>query len=493
MRQPRLARILLVLAVLLSGALVFAAQAAPAAQSAGQGLVPAFQAPEQGAPPARIAVVHAAPFGANIAATNVTVVATVLGQDFLITNSFRFGDVVPYVTVPSATYMVKIYAGSLTLPIPAGTTPVKEATVNLAAGTDYTAVAIGRNTSTYPIDILLLNDTTAEPGSGLGKVRVLHAAPFADAGPAATGVDILTDAGNPIGVNNLLYPTATDFVTFPAATYNLKVVPTGQPSAPPIIDLDPFTLSTNDRVTAIAVGLGTAEFPARVLLLPFIEREPARVRLVHAAPFAAGSATVTVRINGQVFTNSFDFREITPYTTLPAGIYNVEIFAGNTVSGTPAIATPLVLQDGQSYTVVAMGSGSAPFPLKLRQLVDNNTVPTGVRLRVLHAAPFAATVAGTAVDVRLQDGTAIPELGNIVYDDLRSVLLPSGGTLDLKVVPAGQATGTPIIDPGALTFANGSAFTVIAVGGPNAQAAGLLLLDDLSVTQAIYLPLIAKR
>lgn len=488
MRQPRLASILLALAVLLSGAFAFTAHAAPAAQ----GSAPAFQLPEQGGAPARIAVVHAAPFGADVAATNVTVVATVLGQDFLITNSFRFGDVVPYVTVPAATYQVKIYAGSLTLPIPGGTTPVVQKSVTLAAGVDYTAVAVGRNNAAYPLDILLLNDTTAAPGSGLGKVRILHAAPFADAGPAATGVNVVTEAGASIGVNNLLYPTATDFLTLPVGTYDLKVVAAANP-ATTIINIDPFTLSTGDRVTAIAVGLGTAEFPARVLLLPFIERAPARVRLVHAAPFAAGSATVTVRINGRVLTNSFDFRDITPYTTLPAGIYSVEVFAGTAATGTPALSAPLVLQDGQSYTAVAMGSGAAAYPLKLRQLTDNTAAPAGVRLRVLHAAPFAPTPAGTAVDVRLQDGTALPDLGNIIYDDLRNVALPAGGTLDLKVVPAGQPNGTPIIDPGALTFATGSAYTVIAVGGANSQGAGLLLLDDLSVTRTVFLPLIAKR
>lgn len=480
MPQPLFARVMLAFAVLLSGALAAATYAAPASQ-----------APEQAAAPARIAVVHAAPFAADVAGTNVTVVATVLGQDFLITNSFKFGDVVPYITVPAATYTVKIYAGSLSLPIPGATAPVYQENVTLAPGTDYTAIAVGRNNAAYPLDILALDDTTALPGSALAKVRVVHAAPFADAGPDATGVDVRTDTNIPVGINNLRYPSNTGFVPLPTGEYNLKVVATGTDTT--VIDIDPITLNAGDIVTAIAVGTGTPAFPAKVILLPFIERAPARVRLVHAAPFAAGSATVTVRLNGQVITNSFDFRDITPYTTLPAGIYSAEIFAGAAATGTPAITAPLVLQDGQSYTVVAMGAGPAPYPLKLRQLVDDTSSPgTGLRLRVLHAAPFAAAPAGTGVDVSLQDGTVVPGLGNLVYDDLRNVTLPTGGTLDLKIVPTGQPNATPIIDPGALTFPSGGAFTVIAVGGPNDQAAGLLLLDDLSVTRAIYLPLIAK-
>lgn len=480
MRQPRFASVMLALAVLLSGALAMAAYAAPAPQ-----------APEQGAEPARIAVVHAAPFAADVAGTNVTVVATVLGQDLLITNSFRFGDVVPYVTVPAATYTVKIYAGSLSLPIPQGTSPVYQESIALAPGTDYTAVAVGTNTTEYPLDILALDDTTALPGSAFAKLRVLHAAPFAPTGPDDTGVDVTTDTNAPVGINNLKYPNDTGFVELPTGTYDLQVVATGTTNQ--IINIDPVTLNPGDIVTVIAVGTGSQAFPARVLLLPFAERAPARVRLVHAAPFAADGATVTVRLNGQVLTNSFDFRDITPYRTVPAGIYSAEIFVGTTATGTPALAGPLVLQDGQSYTVVAMGSGAAPYPLKLRQLVDDSSSPgTGLRLRVLHAAPFAPTVPGTAVDVALQDGTVVPGLDNIVYDELRNTALPAGGTLDLKVVPAGQPNGTPIIDPGALTLPSGSAFTVIAVGGPNGQTAGLLLLDDLSVTQTTYLPFIAK-
>lgn len=491
MRKPLIARLVLALALLLSGALAFAAQAAPPAQEA-----------EQGAAPARIAVVHAAPFAATLDGTTVTVVATVLGQDILITNSFKFGDAVPYITVPAATYNVKVYAGTLTLPIPSGTSPVYQETVSLAAGTDYTVAAVGTNTTTYPIDLLILDDTTAAPGSASAKLRVVHAAPF---GPtvAATAVSVIPD-GDTTETNNLIPPAdrpftygkATAFLTVPAGVeLNYKVVPAGSPTVT-AIDLPPLVLNTGDLLTVIAVGDGVNR-PLSVVALPFVKRAPAQLRLVHAAPFATGSATVTVRLNGQVVTNNFNFRDITPYTTLPAGIYTVEVFAGTAATGTPALAGPIVLFDGLNYTAVAMGTGVSPYPLQLRQLVDNPT-PAGsatARLRVLHAAPFAPTVPGTAVDVRLQNGAEVsPTLNAIVYDDLRdNVIVPSGTALDLKVVPAGQPNAAPIIDPTALTFGAGDAFTIIAIGGANGQSAGLLLLDDQSVTTRLFMPLIAKR
>lgn len=487
MRQPRLARVLIALAVVLSGALALAAYAAPASQ-----------APQQSTLPARVAVVHAAPFAAGNAAVAVTAQFVVGGQpvggELVITSSFRFKDVIPYLTLPAGAYRIKLYPASATVPGPGF---VYDEVITVEGGKDYTALAVG-GANSQPLDIVAYEDVVGALGSTDAKLRVIHAAPF-NANPALTAVSVIPDGDTnednnliPVASRPFIYGTATAFLTVPSGTpLDYKVVPAGSPGTT-AIDLPPLTLNAGNVVSVIAVGDGVNQ-DLSFVALPAPPVAPARVRLVHAAPFATGNATVTVRLNGQIVTNSFDFRDITPYTTLPAGIYTAEVFVGTAATGTPALTAPVVLQDGQSYTVVAMGSNVAPFPLKLRQLTDDSSSPgAGVRLRVLHAAPFAATIPATAVDVALQNGTVVGGLDNIVYDDLRAIALSAGAALDLKVVPAGQPNATPIIDPGLLTLPDGSAFTVIAVGGPNGQAAGLLLLDDLSVTQSTYLPLTRK-
>lgn len=478
MRQPLIARLLLALAVVLSGALLASAQAAPRAQ----------QSEPNQALPARIAVVHAAPFAAD---STVTVIA----NDFLLLDSdFDFGEQITYISVPAGTYKIEVFAGSITVEQSLTATAAITKNVTVAAGTDYTVAAIGTATASYPLDLLVLDDTTAPPASASAKLRVVHVAPFAPGGPAGTGVDVIPDAGGAPVISNLVYPNNTGFLTQPSGVeLNLKVVPTGQ-TTPTVIDLDPVTLSAGQIVTVFAVGGANGQAPG-VILLPFVQRAPALVRLVHAAPFATGGATVTVTLNGQVITNSFNFGSYTPYLSLTAGIYEARVYAGTAATGTPALTVPLVVQDGQRYTAVAMGTGNATYPLKLRVLSDNNApaVSATARLRVLHAAPFASTVEGTAVDVASQAGVALPGLTNLRYDGLvENYTVPSGTELDLKITPAGQPSAAPIIDIPPVTFSAGDAYTVIAIGGANSQPASVLLLNDRPVPTRVWLPIIRK-
>lgn len=484
MRLPSLARLLPACIVAIAVALAAATQAAPLAQDPGI---------EQTSEPARIAIVHAAPFAAGDA--TVTVVATVLGQDILLTNDLKFRDVITYVTVPATTYQIKLYAGSLTLPIPDTTSPVLTETVTLTAGTDYTVAAVGKGDATYPLELLILDDTTTPPGSASAKLRVVHTAPFAPS-PAGTAVDVIPDAGGssiiPPALEPFIYGENTDFLTIPSGVeFDLKVVADGT-TDPAIIDLDPVTFNAGDIVTVFAVGDGVNQAPA-IVVLPFVAQAPAQVRLVHAAPFATGPATVTVTLNGQVVASGFDFGEVRPYATVPAGVYTAQVFPGTSATGTPAISAPLVLQDGQNYTVVAIGTGASAFPLKLVVLTDDPTAAPSAtaRLRIGHFAPFAEGAA-SGVDVRSQDGTVLVT-GDLRYEEVRSGFsVPSGTELDLKVVAAGDADGDPIIDLPPLTFGAGSAFTVLAIGGANGQTPTVLLLDDQSVTTRLFIPMAAR-
>jgi hypothetical protein len=326
---------------------------------------------------------------------------------------------------------------------------------------------------------------------------VVHAAPFG-ATANATAVDVIPDTGGPSIIPATLEPFTygedSDFLTLPSGvSFDLQVVADGT-TAPALIDLDPVTLEPGQVVTVIAVG-GANGYQTGVIVLPFSERAPAQVRLVHAAPFAAGSTTLTVTLNGQVVTNSLDFRDVTPYKSVAAGIYAASVYVGPAATGTPVVTTPLLLQDGERYTVVAIGTNTSAYPLKLVVLSDDDTPATSAtaRVRVLHAAPFAPVPAGTAVDVIADDGTPIPGLNNIVYEEVReNITVPSGVELNLKVVPAGQPGGAPVIDLDPITLAAGGAYTVIAVGGANGQPGDVLVLDDLAVTHYLFAPIAAR-
>jgi hypothetical protein len=101
---------------------------------------------------------------------------------------------------------------------------------------------------------------------------------------------------------------------------------------------------------------------------------PARVALVHAAPFAVGSATVSVFLDNLLVDDSFAFGDVITYLNVPPGTYRVRVFVGSFSSlptgVTPALdVTGVTVDANTDYTLVAVG-GSNDFPLELLTLVD---------------------------------------------------------------------------------------------------------------------------
>lgn len=461
MRRIVLVRIALVMAIVLSTAL-FAVTRSTAlfAQEA---------EPEQ-VIPARVALVHAAPFAAGSATVSVFL------DNLLVDDSFAFGDVISYLNVPPGTYRVRIFVGSFSS-VPTGVTPALDVPgVTLDANTDYTVAAIGGSNG-FPLELLLLVDrtpTTTPPGSAEGQVRVVHAAPFARGLPA-TAVDVVPDAGGSPIATNVRYRDSTPFLTQPSGT-------------PIVVLIDPnaFTLAPGQRLSVFAIGDGTNQ-PVRALVVP-AEASSARVRLAHAAPFATGTATATVTLNNTVVTNALNFGQATPYSNVPAGVYQARIYAGTSATGTPVFDRVVVFLPNTNYTAVAIGRNTTTYPIDVLLLTDDPTRPPPgqARLRIVHAAPFAPTVDGNQVHIVSTTGGP-PLVTGLDYAEVAGYLtVPAATPFNLRLVSA-LAPGTTILDLPPLIFADGQVITAIAVGDATNQQPNLLPLEDLTLTR-IFLP-----
>lgn len=195
----------------------------------------------------RVQVGHFAPFSNTLDGTSVTI--RINGANAL--TNVRFGDFTPsYVTLagPGA-YLLEV--------LPTGTTTVAiSANVNLAANTDYTVLAVGDG-ARQPLELLALTDDNAAPSAGQLKLRVVHAAPFANT-IDATRVSVRTDAGAVVGaLNNVPFKGASGYLTLPTGSYNLKVAtPDGSRN---LIDAAPVTLPAGAVATLIAVGNGVTQ------------------------------------------------------------------------------------------------------------------------------------------------------------------------------------------------------------------------------------------
>jgi hypothetical protein len=201
----------------------------------------------------------------------------------------------------------------------------------------------------------------------------------------------------------------------------------------------------------------------------------ARVLVGHFAPFAANlnATAVDVRVNGQVALRNVRYGDFTSYIALPAGSTRLEVLPAGTQ--TVAISATVALADNTDYTVLATG-GANGQPLALQALVDDNRAPAAgnLKLRVIHAAPFAASADATAVSVRSDRGAVVGGLVGVPFFAASPYLEIPAGRYDLKVAtPDGTRN---LIDLAPLNLPAGAVLSVLATGDGQNQPLGFTAL-----------------
>ena len=213
---------------------------------------------------------------------------------------------------------------------------------------------------------------------------------------------------------------------------------------------------------------------AAALLSSQLVSADARVTVAHFAPFAdtIEGTSVSVLVNDVVALENVVFKQFTDYIPLPAGETKVDIVP----TGTDVVAMTATynLMDGQDYTVYASGNGTFQ-PLELVALADDNTPPAAgnVKVRIVHAAPFAPTSEGTEVSIRTAGGDLVAGLQGVPYgaNTMGYLELPAD-TYDLKV--ASNNGQINYIDPRPVELPAGTIATLFAVGDIVTQDLGIV-------------------
>jgi hypothetical protein len=186
------------------------------------------------ATPADLRVVHASP--------DAPPVDVVVNDDFAnpLVADLGYPDFTPFVSVPPATYNVKVTDSATQTVVPI------DADLDLVAGTRYTVLAVANLAALEP----LVETDDARRVATYAKVRIIHASPTAQA------VDIYVTA--PGGDINTAAPTLTavpfkantGFLALPEGSYDVTVTPTGTKNAA----IGPATISVENGGIYTAVA-----------------------------------------------------------------------------------------------------------------------------------------------------------------------------------------------------------------------------------------------
>ena len=177
---------------------------------------------------ARVRVVHASP---DAPAVDVWV------NDAVAFSNAPFKGITPYAALDPASYAVKVVPTGATEPV------VIDATLDLAANTDYTVVAVGLLANIEP---LVLVDNNSAPAAGKAHVRFVHASPDAPA------VDIAV-AGGPVLFSNVPFKGVGNYLPVDAGTYDLEARLAGTTTV--ALNVPGVSLEAGKVYTIFAMGL----------------------------------------------------------------------------------------------------------------------------------------------------------------------------------------------------------------------------------------------
>ncbi len=299
-------------------------------------------------------------------ATDAPTVDVIARNVATVVNDAPYGAITAYVSVPASDYILDV--------TPAGGSPIVasfQADLSSLGGGSAVVFASGfldpssnQNGEAFGLFAALANGTVVPfPATSQARLQVIHNA----ADPAAASVDVYVNGS--LLLDDFAFRTASPYVDVPAdVILNVGVAPGNSTSVSDTLKNFEVTLANGGTYLAVANGvLNPSSFAmnpdgrstAFTLFLQDQMKETAatlsdvEIRVIHGA---SDAPTVDVLTGGNILVDNAAYGDITPYITVPANDYVLDITPGNNNSTIVAsFLAPLTAAGGNSVVVLASG------------------------------------------------------------------------------------------------------------------------------------------
>ncbi len=448
-------------------------------------------------PLSSLRVVHAS---GNAPAVNVKVNGNVLSA----ANALAYGEATSRVSVVASTYDVSVDA---LLPNDGTLEVVAPVSLPLTVGQTVNVVALGNvgGAGELAFAPLVITTDNATVASDSVRLQVVHASAAAE-NALTDGVAVyVTTPGADLGaatpVASFELGEFTDPVTVGAGTYQIRITPVAD-SGTVVFDSGAVALPGGADLLVLAVDNDGPGAPVKLLVSTgdaasdfFIndKDDTAEVRVVHAASgvgeaevFASSaslSLSSTELVDSILYAAQTDLTDITPASDYVLSV-NTE---GSGVGGAPIVASGVELKAGSYYSVLAAGdlpmTGTPNlFPLLAQD--DRRSIATEARVRAIHAASTAGTVAvfvtpaGDVTVNSIELGEVTPTIAEFAVQEFTDYLSLAAGSYDVRVAVPTSGGYTVAIDE-TYALADGDVVTLVA-RNPDTSVAGFgfIVLSD---------------
>ncbi len=317
--------------------------------------------------------------------------------------------------------------------------------------------------------LLLLMLAIVSANAQFARVQVIHNAPDPT-------VDVYVNGT--LALDDFTFRSATPFFDLPAfLPLTLAIAPGNSTSvADALASFDvSFEEGKTYAVTASGVVGGT---PAFTLITDAAAQESApagqvALNVLHGSPDAP-PVDVVVR-TGDKIVSSLAYGEFTPYLTVPAGVYYLDIKPAGSEDIVVTYKADLSGLGGQAIRVLASGYlGSAPSFALIAVLNDGTVVELPAtpvaRVQVIHNSPNP-TVDVYANGDLLLDNFAFRTATPFVY-------LPAGVDITLGIAPDNSTSAADAIANYTVNLVNGKTYIVTASGVVGGTPAFDLVIND---------------